>query len=248
MSNKSGDYKDTAAAAEKTGFKVTVSKNGPYMVSGNLPLKKEIIVSDMDGESIAWREGEKYPDRNRYALCRCGKSGSKPFCDGAHEKVVFYGNELATAVPYNKQATAFEGPGLVLTDAQDLCASARFCHPGGGTWQLTRRSGDPEAEKQAIQEACNCPSGRLVAWDRNTRQAYEPAFEPSISLIEDPEMKASGPIWLKGDIPLESSSGIRYETRNRVTLCRCGESRNKPFCDGTHCENGFDDGDENIHK
>ena len=248
MSNKSGDYKDTAVAAEKTGLKVTVTKNGPYLVSGNLPLKKEIIVSDKDGESVAWREGEKYPDRDRYALCRCGKSGSKPFCDGTHEKEEFDGNEMAVAVPYNKQAVAFEGPELVLTDAQNLCAVARFCHPGGGTWELTRRSGNPGAKKQAIQEACNCPSGRLVAWDRKTLQAFEPDFELSISLIEDPEKKVSGPIWLKGGIPLESSSGTSYETRNRVTLCRCGGSRNKPFCDGTHCENGFDDGDESIRK
>jgi CDGSH-type Zn-finger protein len=248
MSNKSGDYEDTAVAAEKAGFKVTVAKNGPYLVSGNLPLKKEIIVSDKDGESVAWCDGEKYPDRDRYALCRCGKSGSKPFCDGAHEDVGFDGNEMAAAVPYNKQAAAFDGPELVLTDAQNLCAVTRFCHPGGGTWRLTQRSSDPEAKKQAIQEACNCPSGRLVVWDRKTRQAFEPDFEPSISLIEDPEKKVSGPIWLKGGIPLESSSGTCYETRNRVTLCRCGGSRNKPFCDGTHCENGFDDGDESIRK
>jgi CDGSH-type Zn-finger protein len=248
MSNESGDYKDTTAAVEKAGFKVTVAKNGPYFVSGNLPLKKEIIVSNKDGESVAWREGEKYPDRDRYALCRCGQSGNKPFCDGTHEEIEFDGDNLAAAVPYNRQAEAFDGPALVLTDVQNLCAVARFCHPGGGTWQLTQRSGDPAAKKQAIQEACNCPSGRLVVWDRKTRQAIEPDFEPSISLIEDPEKKASGPIWLKGGIPLESSSGTRYETRNRVTLCRCGESRNKPFCDGSHCESGFDDGDESIRK
>jgi CDGSH-type Zn-finger protein len=248
MSNKPGDHKDAAAVTERVDFKVTVAKNGPYLVSGNLPLKKEIIVSNGNGESVAWRDGEGYPDRERYALCRCGKSGSKPFCDGTHEEIEFDGDELAAAVPYNEQATAIDGPGLVLADAQSLCAVARFCHPGGGVWRLAQRSGDPEAKKQAIQEACDCPSGRLVAWDRTTRQAIEPDLEPSISLIEDPEKKASGPIWLKGGIPLESSSGVCYETRNRVTLCRCGESRNKPFCDGSHCKSGFDDGDQSIRK
>jgi CDGSH-type Zn-finger protein len=248
MSDKSGDSRNNAVAAEKAGFKVIIAENGPYLVSGHLPLQKEIIASNKDGESIAWREGEKYPDRDRYALCRCGKSGSKPFCDGTHQRVEFDGNEMAEVVTYNQQAAFFDGPELVLTDARDLCAAARFCDPEGGVWQLTRRSGDPEAKKQAIQKACNCPSGRLVVWDRKTRQPIEPDVEPSISLIEDPEQRASGPIWLKGGIPLESSSGACYETRNRVTLCRCGESGNKPFCDGSHCENGFDDGDESIRK
>ena len=248
VSDESKDYRDNATTEEEKGFKVTISENGPYLVSGNLPLKKEIIVSEPNGDSVGWRDGQKYPDRDRYALCRCGKSRSKPFCDGTHERAEFDGNELAAAVPYNKQAAAFDGPELVLTDAQKLCSAARFCDPAGGVWQLTRRSGDPEAKKQAIKEACNCPSGRLVVWDRKTRQAIEPDFEPAISLIEDPEQQVSGPIWLKGGIPLESSSGICYETRNRATLCRCGGSGNKPFCDGTHCENGFNDGDESVRK
>ncbi len=113
---------------------------------------------------------------------------------------------------------------------------------------MARRSDDPDAKRQAIQEACDCPSGRLVIWDREAGQVMEPVFEPSISLIEDPQDKVSGPIWLKGGIPLQSSDGTYYETRNRVTLCRCGESGNKPFCDGTHCSNGFNDGDESVNN
>ncbi|MGD0153250.1 MAG: CDGSH iron-sulfur domain-containing protein, partial [Thermacetogeniaceae bacterium] len=157
MAFKSEDSKDAAVAPKKPGVKVTVTKNGPYLVSGKLPLKKEIIVSDNEDESVAWREGETYPDQEQYALCRCGKSGSKPFCDGTHEKIRFNGAETATTAPYYKQATAFDGPELVLTYAQKLCAAARFCHPGGGVWQLTQRSDDPGAKKQAVQEACDCP-------------------------------------------------------------------------------------------
>lgn len=74
----------------------------------------------------------------------------------------------------------------------------------------------------------------------------EPEFEPSIELIEDPQEKASGPIWLKGGIELEAADGTKYETRNRVTLCRCGKSHNKPFCDGSHIRARFNDGDENL--
>jgi CDGSH-type Zn-finger protein len=248
MAIRPGDSKDSAVAPAKSAFKVTVTQNGPYLVSGGLPLKKEIIVADRNGESVAYCDGEKYPDKERYALCRCGKSASKPFCDGAHDRVAFNRKEVAATVSYEQQAVAIDGPELVLTDAQELCSAARFCDPNGGAWGLTQRSNNPEAKKKAIEQTCNCPSGRLVIWDRKTGQPIEPDLEPSISLIEDPQQRASGPIWLKGGVPLESSRGTIYETRNRVTLCRCGGSGNMPFCDGTHCENGFNDGDENLRK
>ena len=61
-------------------------------------------------------------------------------------------------------------------------------------------------------------------------------------LIENPEAGTSGPIWVKGGIPIESADGTEYETRNRVTLCRCGQSKNKPFCDGAHISIGFKSG------
>ena len=39
-----------------------------------------------------------------------------------------------------------------------------------------------------------------------------------------------------------AKDGHRYEVRNRVTLCRCGASKNKPFCDGSHAAIEFKDG------
>jgi hypothetical protein len=74
-----------------------------------------------------------------------------------------------------------------------------------------------------------------VVWDKKGK-AIEPKFEPNISLVEDPQEGMRGPIWLRGGIPVESSDGSTYEIRNRVALCRCGKSSNKPFCDGSHCK------------
>ena len=85
-------------------------------------------------------------------------------------------------------------------------------------------------------------AGRLVVWDKETQKVFEPPFEPSISIIEDPGIRVSGPIWVKGGIRIESADGKSYTVRNRVTLCRCGQSSNKPFCDGTHASMGFSDG------
>ena len=94
----------------------------------------------------------------------------------------------------------------------------------------------------AIREGTRCPSGRLVVWDRATDEPFEPDLEPSIGLIEDPSVGVSGPLWVRGGIPVVSAEGVEYEPRNRMTLCRCGASRNKPFCDGTHAAIGFVDG------
>jgi CDGSH-type Zn-finger protein len=203
-------------------------------------------VCGKDGDPLKWERVGEYPIQESYALCRCGQSKKKPYCDGTHEKIGFDGTEEADFKNFIDQADAIEGPNLTMIDAENFCATARFCHRAGGTWGLTEKSDDPKLKKIAIEEACDCPSGRLVAWDKNTEKAIEPKFEPSISLTEAPYRKISGPLWVKGNIPIESANGTTYEKRNRVTLCRCGKSRNKPFCDGTHFPTGFRDGDPSI--
>jgi CDGSH-type Zn-finger protein len=88
----------------------------------------------------------------------------------------------------------------------------------------------------------HCPSGRLTLHDKKTGKEIEDKLSPSIAVIEDPPLKCSGPLWVRGGITIESHDGKRYETRNRVTLCRCGASQNKPFCDGSHASIKFNDG------
>ncbi len=222
--------------------KVAVTKNGPYLVSGGLPLANETIICDAQGIPFRWEEGKRYPARESYELCRCGKSKNKPYCDKTHEKG-FDGTETASRKTYAEIAKTIKGPELTLTDARELCASSLFCHRAGGIWNLTKNSGDNESKETAIQEAFNCPSGRLVEWEKTGKQ-LEPKLKQSIALAEGPQKKASGPIWLKGNVPLESADGTEYETRNRVTLCRCGSSNNKPFCDGSHITIGFNDSND----
>jgi CDGSH-type Zn-finger protein len=217
------------------GFKIKISKNGPYLVSGGVPLSRQIIGIDANGYSYEWREGAQYPSPKNYALCRCGKSNDKPFCDRTHIKANFDGTETASREPYRKLARKIKGPDLELTDAEELCAAARFCDRAGGIWSLTLHSNDPESKKIAVEEAQMCPSGRLVVWDKEGK-AIEPKFEPSAAIVEDPQEDMSGPIWIRGGIPVESTDGSTYEIRNRTTLCRCGKSSNKPFCDGSHCK------------
>jgi CDGSH-type Zn-finger protein len=238
--------KSDASKPQINRGKVTVTKDGPYIVTGGIPLAKEIIGTDASGIPVKWVKGARYPDREKYSLCRCGQSESMPYCDGKHQETGFDGTETAGDETYMDQADTLTGPDLILTDAEALCAIARFCDRAGGVWNLTDDSDDPKSKRTAIQEAGDCPAGRLVTWDISTEKPLEPRFEPSISLVEDPEQKASGPLWIKGGVPIVSADGTPYEIRNRVTLCRCGESENKPFCDGSHLSSGFDDGDASL--
>ncbi|MCX6706799.1 MAG: CDGSH iron-sulfur domain-containing protein [Candidatus Woesearchaeota archaeon] len=228
--------------------KIKITKDGPYLVSGNVPLSKETAMIGKEGEPETWKKGEKYPEQENYALCRCGMSKNKPYCDGTHAKQGFDGTETCDNEKYLKKAEKISGPGVDLTDAQEFCSSARFCHLSGGTWSNVEASDDPKCKKIAIQTACNCASGRLVVWDNKTNKPIEPKFEQSIGLIEDPQAGASGPIWAKGGILVESADGKQYEIRNRMTLCRCGKSGNKPFCDGMHITAKFNDGDESLKR
>ena len=223
----------------KTTARVTIVENGPYLVSGDVPLAPQTIVADADGGSEAWTEGAAVAHRANYALCRCGQSATKPFCDGSHQKVGFDGTETASREPYLDQAQRLDGPALQLTDAEGLCAFSRFCDPHGQVWNQVAATDDPEVRATFVRQVNACPAGRLVAWDKASGQAVETPLPASIGLIEDPVQDCSGPLWLRGGIAVVAADGFDYEVRNRVTLCRCGQSSNKPFCDGAHASVKF---------
>jgi CDGSH-type Zn-finger protein len=219
---------------DSTGAKpqIKITLNGPYIVTGNIPLTKMVIDADEEGYPYQWREVEKYPKRKTYALCRCGKSKNKPYCDGEHVKNVFDGTETAGYSEFMDNVKLYDGPELRLYDNKPLCVGSGFCTRDGNIWNLTTHSDNPEYREIAIMEAHDCPSGRLVVHDKED-SPIEADFEPSIVVTED-QHEVLGPIWIRGNIPVISVEGKEYEVRNRVTLCVCGGSDNIPFCDGDH--------------
>lgn len=221
--------------------KIVVSKDGPYIVSGQVPLAIQTITPNAQGESWEWVQGKTFESKETYELCRCGRSRHKPFCDGSHTTPHFHGAETATRAPFSDQAERIDGPAITLDDAQELCAFARFCDAGGKVWALVQ-SADAADKELAIREANHCPSGRLVVNHAESGRPIEHPLPPSIGIVEDPAMKCSGPLWVRGGIPIESADGTPYEPRNRVALCRCGASENKPFCNGGHASIKFKDG------
>jgi CDGSH-type Zn-finger protein len=225
-------------ALNNDSMKITVSENGPYIVTGGVPLTVMEIRSDSDGYSRAWSEVKRFPLQERYALCRCGKSGNLPFCDGTHVKTGFDGTETCMNEPYLQIPEITRSPqlGLELEDCEVLCVHARFCQRAGRIWNIMEQPETPGARDTVIDQAGNCPSGRLVMIDRKTRQPIEPELEKSIAIVENPGKHEHGPLWVRGGIPVISADGKPYTVRNRVTLCHCGKSGNKPFCDGSHLQ------------
>jgi CDGSH-type Zn-finger protein len=224
---------DTRKKSEEI-MSIKVSTNGPYIVKGNIPLLKMAIEADDEGYPCRWVEVEKYPNKDRYTLCRCGESKSKPYCDNSHRRSGFDGTETAGYAKFLEDVKIFKGPELILKDKKVLCVDAGFCTRAGDIWNLTAHSDIPKNKNTAIQEAADCPSGRLVLWDKNNN-LIEPDLEKTIVITEH-EDATLGPIWVRGEILIESSENRDYEIRNRVTLCRCGKSMNKPFCDATHLD------------
>lgn len=218
--------------------KIRIIKDGPYIVSGNVPLSEKIITPK--GSGYEFKDGREFARSEIYSLCRCGKSKNSPFCDNSHKESHFKGDETASKKPYIERAKRIKGPDLDLLDDY-RCAFARFCYrEEGDAWELVERSDDPKLRDEAIAAASECPAGRLVAVDKKGR-AIELEYDPAIEIIQDQERGLSSGIFVKGNIPIESSDGKTYETRNRIMLCRCGKSRNKPFCDARHIPNKFSD-------
>ena len=95
-------------------MKITVSRNGPYIVTGRVPLITSEISKDEEGYCRNWREVKRYPLKEQYTLCRCGHSENKPFCDGTHAKIHFDGTETGDYKPYSEGASVIPGPVLTL--------------------------------------------------------------------------------------------------------------------------------------
>ncbi len=218
--------------ADKNKSKIKVTKDGPYEVTGNIPLNKLGMVPNEKGASVEYEVVKEYPRQETYQLCRCGESITKPYCDGSHLSG-FDGQEKANHQTYDQKAHYIKGEYVDLMDAEEYCAGARFCDTKGGTWNLVTKPRNAETKEIVVQQCSDCPSGRLTAITKEGKK-MEHNYPKEISVLEDIVAEEHGPIWVKGKIEVEDENGRVYPVRNRMTLCRCGQSTNKPFCNGNH--------------
>ncbi|HEV3090540.1 MAG TPA: ferritin-like domain-containing protein [Candidatus Cybelea sp.] len=183
-------------------------------------------------------KGKALPVRPIVALCRCGGSKLKPYCDGTHATNGFCSKKTPDRAP--DRLDTYEGKEIVVLDNRGTC-----CHFGNCTDHLPQVFHQPPAvwatpdaasagEVEAIVRAC--PSGALgFVKDGVTYEGEE--REPEIYVAENASYYVRGNIELRGE-PFNQGA-----SREHYALCRCGHSKNKPFCDGTHWYIGFKDPD-----
>lgn len=232
----SRDTEKGAVQADKK-YKIIISEKGPYLVYGAPLLSQKFIVPKGHRKEMEYINGKRYMiDKEPTALCRCGSSSNKPYCDGTHMRVEWDYLLTADTEPILSEAIIYNGSGIAITDNERYCAFARFCDADGGVWNMLESAEGKENNEKVIDITNKCPGDRLKAWDTETDSSIETSYSAEIIALEDQELQVIGPLWVRGGITLDTSNGTRYELRNKMTLCRCGRSSNKPYCDGTHAQ------------
>ena len=218
---------------------IVVRKDGPYRIGGRVAIIRAEIVQTDQGEPVAWKDGPEFepPDEELVELCRCGNSSTKPFCDSTHERIPFDGTEVADRGPISARRQTWEGEDdFVLYDDLSLCSKAGFCrNVRTGVWEMIGEVDDPRVKE-----------GVPPPWWAGARPDVSPAVLPDPEPIEqafEPSVgvEPNGPYQVGGTSRSSPRTGRRTRVRNRQTLCRCGQSRNKPFCDSSHKIFGFTD-------
>ena len=215
----SAQLADLEALEASQGCMIQCIPNGPYVVTNVDHLKNS--------------KGEQIPARPQMALCRCGGSSNKPFCDGTHARIGFSSQKLPGRVPDRRDT--YVGQEITVFDNRGICQHAGFCTDRLASVFLQGQEPfvDPNgARKEAIIEAVkNCPSGALsYALDGvERRDEVDPQREPAITVSKDGPYRVTGGIPIEGGDPRAQGSSTEH-----YALCRCGHSKNKPFCDGSH--------------
>ncbi len=202
---------------------IELMSNGPLIVKG---LKQ---VTDTKGNRMDI-------EKTAFALCRCGQSKNKPFCDGSHSASGFSDKREITR-PLNKSRT-YSGQKITIHDNRTICAHAAECTENLPS--VFQQHGHPwinpdGAEVEKLTEVIKkCPSGAL-SYSLNENHYKEKDLPQEISVQKD------GPYNIRGKINLNISDDLQPPNRELYSLCRCGASKNKPYCDGAHHEIGFKD-------
>jgi CDGSH-type Zn-finger protein/uncharacterized Fe-S cluster protein YjdI len=133
----------------------------------------------------------------------------------------------------------YEGEKLAVLYDVERCIHAAECVRGlPNTFDPQRRpwvSPDAAEAGEVVDVILRCPSGALHYERRDGGPAEEPAAENTVTVVAD------GPFYLRGRIEIADPDGNVQIADTRVALCRCGASKNKPFCDLSHKQAGFED-------
>jgi CDGSH-type Zn-finger protein len=202
--------------------------NGPYYLLHDMQAAPVPNLVRSSGAQCATVRG--------VALCRCGGSKGKPFCDGTHSTIGFTERRLTDGK--DNRRVAYRGKRITIYDNRAICAHAGFCTDGlknvfrmrAGPWI----DADGAAVEEIVATVRKCPSGALSC-AIDGEEGVAPARPPQVLVTDNGPYAVSGGIELMG---VQFGDGA---SREHYTLCRCGASANKPFCDGSHWRVEFRD-------
>jgi len=206
---------------EKKKVSITPTENGPYLVK--------------DLKNFSNRKGD-IEVKETIALCRCGGSANKPFCDGTHKKNGFSSAKLDGRV--KDQRDNYKGVEVTIHDNRGICAHSGRCTDGlAEVFHLNEEPWiypDSSSAEKIIETIKKCPSGAL-SYSISGVEHRDRDGDPSVFVAPN------GPYIVSGGPSLENTEMAEGASKEHFTMCRCGGSKNKPFCDGTHWHNKFKD-------
>ncbi len=200
---------------------ITPAPDGPYLVKGlkNFVNQKGAIET-----------------KETMALCRCGESANKPFCDGTHAKIGFSSARLEGRIEDTRDN--YQGKKITIHDNRGICAHAGKCTDSlASVFRLKEEPWihpDAASADEIIATIQKCPSGAL-SYSVDDVEHRDRDGEPTIFVAPN------GPYVVSGGPDLLDTTQGDSASQEHFTICRCGGSKNKPFCDGTHWYNKFTD-------
>lgn len=207
--------------------KLTALENGPL----------ELVAIDQ----ILFKDGAAVKAGEKVLLCTCGKSGTKPFCDFTHVGEGFTSaREIDTEI-----LQEYPGKDVTIHFNRSICSGAALCveglpavfHSGdGGHWIYP----DSGTEEEIADRIKACPTGALSYSVNGKRVANEGTVE-KIDIVKD------GPYNVQL-VTLTDKPNPTNCSNTKFALCRCGSSRNKPYCDYSHAEAGWKETDVPVAK
>lgn len=178
-------------------------------------------------------DGERLPVKPVMSLCRCGASKKKPFCDGTHTSVPFSPDKDPDRI--KDRVVRYEGKEVTIVDNRGVCSHDGSClllHRVFDRRKMRWINPNGASKEKIIDTIRQCPSGSL-SYELDGVRYQDLERPPAIRVAKD------GPLNVEGGVEFRDTNGSVPECREHYALCRCGASKNKPFCDGTHMHNGF---------
>ena len=207
---------------ESAKAEIICNENGPYIVKR---------VTQMIGT-----HSQPIETKSTMALCRCGESSNKPFCDGTHGKIGF--SSSLESGPAKNSNRAYVGEKITVYDNRGLCAHAGVCIRDLASVFRLKQSPWIDPDQASVDDikavVDNCPSGAL---SYSTKDSQTVSDNSDVTITITP----NGPYKITGEFEMADVEVYDGASKNTRTLCRCGHSKNKPYCDGAHLNSDFQD-------